>query len=140
MPDACAIGESIRKDIADLTNGGVKSVKFLQIYKISGKPAKNRVDFICRNILIDPVTQYASIRKSLKKDNYHAIEVWYKKGVTDSVGESVKKAIEDIGIENIESVSTGKKYILEGALDKDILKEIATKLLANSVVEDYYII
>ena len=135
-----AIGEGVKKDIADLGMSSASNIKFSQLYRIDGALKKDKLNFICNDILSDSITQrflFAGGKK--KSDGSHFIEVWYKKGVTDAVGESVKKAIEDVGIKGIKSVMTGKKYSFDGHLAERELKEIAAKLLANTLVEDYYI-
>ena len=48
------------------------------------------------------------------------VEVWYKAGVTDAVGDSVMKGIKDLGVGGVTSVKTGQVYIIEGKTDKNL--------------------
>ncbi|MEK6646126.1 MAG: phosphoribosylformylglycinamidine synthase subunit PurS [Candidatus Firestonebacteria bacterium] len=67
------------------------------------------------------------------------VEVWYKSGVTDAVGDSVKKGISDLGIKGIEEVRAGQKYSIQGKADRKTIERICKELLANGVVQDYKI-
>ena len=73
----------------------------------------------------------------VKKKNLWAIEVSYKSGVTDAVGDSVRKGINDLGIKKILKVSTVQKYIIEGILTEKEIERICKDLLANSVIQTY---
>lgn len=139
-----ATGEGIKKDISDLGVGKVKYVSTHQLYHIKGSLKEKELEFIAQHILCDPIVQYYNIMfGSQKKTNSHkvnfAVEVWFKKGVTDNVGESVKKAIEDLGLKGVAEVHTGRKFIIDGRLKRPDVVNITTKLLANQVVEDYKI-
>jgi len=66
--------------------------------------------------------------------------VFFKKGVTDAVGDTVIIAVRDAGIKSDVSVSTGKRYYLKGGImDKD-LETICAKVLVNPLVQDYSIV
>ncbi|MFH1824814.1 MAG: phosphoribosylformylglycinamidine synthase subunit PurS [Candidatus Firestonebacteria bacterium] len=67
------------------------------------------------------------------------IEVWYKTGVTDAVGDSVKKGISDLGITGVKEVKTGQVYIIKGKISKKEIEKICSGLLANSIVQYYKI-
>ena len=135
-----AIGEGVKKDVDDFGARGIRAVRSLQIYRITGKITSAELDFISSQILSDPITQHVSlVRASKKEKGAHFIEIWYKRGVTDTVGESVRKAIEDVGIRGVESITTGKKFIFESTVTDKQLSDIAVKLLANTLVEDHYI-
>ena len=67
------------------------------------------------------------------------VEVWYKPGVTDAVGDSVMKGIKDLGISGASSVKTGQVYIIEGKLDKKQIEKVCSGLLANGIVQFYKI-
>ena len=65
------------------------------------------------------------------------VEVWYKPGVTDAVGDSVKKGIGDLGITKIDEVKTGQVYIIKGKVNKKEIEKICKGLLANEIVQYY---
>ncbi|OIO37612.1 MAG: phosphoribosylformylglycinamidine synthase, purS protein [Candidatus Omnitrophica bacterium CG1_02_41_171] len=67
------------------------------------------------------------------------VEVWLKKGVTDTVAESAAKGIRDLGIKTIKNVKTGKKYLLFGSLSSKEIEIICQRLLVNKVIQNYFI-
>jgi len=143
-----ARGKEVEKDILDLGISKVKSVRYSQVYCLEGEIGKQKIEQIVHRLLIDPVTQDCIINQikdiqessDTAKDGDFIIEVYYKKGVTDAVGDSVKKGIEDLSIDGIKSAKTGHKYVISGALKKEDVLKIAERLLANNVVQDFYLI
>ncbi len=137
-----ALGDVVIKDIEDLGIKNVESVKTELLYRIDGNLDEKNVNIICRDLLSDPVIQWYRVND--KKDSREksdgkksSADVFYKNGVTDAVGESVKLGIRDLGIDGTRSVKTGVRYRFTGELsDKDIEK-ICRSLLANSVIQDY---
>jgi phosphoribosylformylglycinamidine synthase len=139
-----ASGESIKRGVGDLGVKGIKSVGTHQLYLVKCSLQQKDLQYIAQNVLCDPIIQnYKIINQTEQKKTVHkkhyAVEVWFKKGVTDNVGESVKKAIEDLEIVGIDEIHTGRKFILEGNIKRPEVVTITTRLLANEVVEDYKI-
>ena len=71
------------------------------------------------------------------------IYITYKEGILDPQGTTVNKALDSIGISNIESLNIGKYIQLEfgniGIKEaKKICVEACTKLLANHNTEKYH--
>ena len=75
-------------------------------------------------------------KKEIEKNS---IEVWLKHGVTDTVSESVVKAIKDLGIIDKVVVKTGHKYIFGGDVTVEKLTKIAKGSLANTLIQEYKI-
>ena len=72
------------------------------------------------------------------------VTVVFKEGVLDPQGKTIFNALQDLGYNSVQSVSTGKVFNLR--LDKNDrqeaereISEICQKLLANPVIEDYKI-
>ncbi len=70
------------------------------------------------------------------------IEVKFKAGVLDPQGETIKNALLNLGYGEVQSVQTGKLFWVD--LDSEsaenarkTAKELADKLLANPVIEDF---
>jgi len=131
-------------DIAGIGIKDISSVDYIAVYRISGNITKKQSEIIAKELLSDKITedyiikQYNSLED--KKLDKNSIEVWYKHGVTDTVSESVVKAIKDLGIKEELIVKTGKKYCLKGNnIDGNKLKKIATGLLANTLIQEYLI-
>lgn len=151
-------GEEIKKDIFDLGIKEIYEIKTSWLYEIEGALSINEIKHICKNLLIDEVIQDFKILPSNKKTdqrndlplsnnnekerkNSYLVEVWFKKGVTDTVGDTVKRGIYDLGIINkVDKAKTGFKYILKGNLSKNEVEKITTSLLANAVIQEYKIV
>ena len=148
MPDA--IGQGIVQDIADLGIDSVTSVRTAQLYWIEGNIDSRAIERICSELLADPVTQdyvYSEFNSrapeqgkvSPPSTNAWTIEVRFKPGVTDAVGDSVLKGIRDSGILGVQSAQTGQKYWIRGNLDHARFETIAHRLLANEVIQAFEI-
>jgi len=130
-------------DIKGIGIKGIQSVNYISLYRISADISLKQAELIARELLSDKITEDFSIKQytslNEKKIEKNSIEVWYKSGVTDTVSESVVKAIRDLGIEEEVAVKTGKKYFLKGEINFSKLEKIATKLLANTLIQEYLI-
>ena len=105
---------------------------------IDGELSEPDVKAICENLLTDRITQDFEYRNSLvREDDSGAwlVEVTYKTGVTDPVGDSTIKGIKDLGISAVSSARTGRKYIIKGSLTKSDIELICKRLLANDVIQ-----
>ncbi len=159
-------GEHVLSDISSIGIEGVTEVEYSPLYVIDGGITSAEVETIALELLSDKITETytcryekQSVEESLKIGSsagisasetaacansairprfaFFVIEVWYKKGVTDTVSESVIKAIKDLGIEKEIKVKTGHKYYLYGKVSQTVLNDIATKLLANTLIQEY---
>jgi phosphoribosylformylglycinamidine synthase len=161
-------GEHILSDISDIGIEGVTEVEYSPLYIVDGGITSAEAETIALELLSDKITETytchyekQSVDESLKTRSsvgtvvsetaacvdsailqhsvFFVIEVWYKKGVTDTVSESVIKAVKDLGIEKKIKVKTGHKYYLYGKVSQTVLNDIATKLLANTLVQEYVV-
>ncbi len=72
------------------------------------------------------------------------VTVVFKEGVLDPQGKTIFNALQDLGYNDVKSVSTGKVFNLQldhadrTEAEKEI-DEICQKLLANPVIEQYKI-
>lgn len=146
-PDAA--GQGILQDIGDLGITGVESVRTAQVYWIQGHLHAREIERVCSELLADSVTQdyrlsnastdvtEATAKTEFSHSRIWTIEVRFKPGVTDTVGDSVIKGIHDLNISGIESVQTGQKYWVHGNLNHSKLETIAQRLLANGVIQTF---
>jgi phosphoribosylformylglycinamidine synthase len=69
------------------------------------------------------------------------VDVMLKPEILDPQGQAVANALPRLGVTGVTSVRIGKRIELEfdGELDLDQAREIADKLLANPVIEDFVI-
>ena len=71
------------------------------------------------------------------------VDVMLKPEILDPAGEAVANALPSLGVEGVESVRIGKRIEIDFAGDADLhasvdrAREIADKLLANPVIEDF---
>ncbi len=70
------------------------------------------------------------------------IDVMLKEGVLDPQGKAIGHALETLGFENVDEVRAGKVFLLD-VQESDVAKatemaeEMARKILANLVIEDF---
>lgn len=144
IPDAA--GQGILEDIADLGISGVDSVQTAKIYWIEGEFQVREVNRICAELLADPVTQDYFCQRcdgisesSASETGEWTVEVRFKPGVTDAVGDSVVKGIGDLGISRVSTAQTGEKFRFHGDLDLSTVETISRSLLANEVIQAFKI-
>ena len=137
------VGRILRQDIMDLGIPNVDEVRTAQIYYLEGDIDSDIVYQVASKLLADPITQnfecndgVPSVDLNASKNNL-AIEVQFKLGVTDAVGQSVEKGISDLGILGVKSVQTGRKYWVKGDVNHAQAKTIARHLLSNEVIETF---
>ncbi len=135
-----SLGEDIQKSIIDLGLTGVSRVEVAHIYNLEGDLTAEDIQMICRDLLVDSVTQdyYFSPQKPSRpkvSKKLHTIEIAHNPGVMDPVEESTVKGIKDLGIDQIRSVRTAQKYLLHGSLTKKDLTTITTKVLSNKLIQ-----
>ena len=71
-----------------------------------------------------------------------AVNVHLKKGVLDPQGKAVHHALENLGFSGVKDVRVGKQIIVEVEAESpeealEMVREMADKLLANPVIENY---
>jgi phosphoribosylformylglycinamidine synthase len=134
-------GEHVLSDILGIGIKCVKKVDYSPFYIIDGDINKSEAKTVASELLSDKITEGFKViyGSQEKKSKNPIIEVLYKKGVTDTVSESVVKAIKDLGITKGVKVKTGHKYYLHGNASQDVLNKIVVKLLANTLVQEYKI-
>ncbi len=135
VPDT--IGHGIVEDISDLGIHGVESVRTAAVYWIEGDLDSQTVDRIGSELLADPITQNYTFDNVNDYKSDWTVEVQFKPGVTDAVGDSTVKGIKDLGISGVNVVRTGQKFWLHGNLNSEIIQTIAQRLLMNDVIQTY---
>ena len=127
-------------DILDLNIKGVTGAEIGAVFLIKGTVSPAALKKVAQELLVDPVTQdFYSGKRNLPKGAV-SVEVWFKEGVTDTVGETARKGIADLGITGEFSVSTARRYLLYGKnISKKKTGAIANRLLANEVIQTYKI-
>ena len=135
VPDT--IGDGICEDITDLGIAGITSVRTATVYWIEGAIEAQTVDLIGTELLADPITQAYTFGPQNESETDWTLEVQFKPGVTDAVGDSTVKGIQDLGITDVIAVRTGQKYRFTGTLNAETLETIAQRLLMNEVIQTF---
>ncbi len=153
------VGRGLKHDIAHLGLGKVSHVASAQLYRISGTLSTDERSRIANDLLCDPIlNEYRDPspsplpegrgpghafslkgeggRRSDEGKRSMVIDVWYKAGVTDVVGDSVRKGIADLNIPGVQDVRTGMRYHLQGVTRREAAEKIALALLVNPLVHD----
>ncbi|MFH1692144.1 MAG: phosphoribosylformylglycinamidine synthase subunit PurL [Candidatus Omnitrophota bacterium] len=134
-----SFSENLKAEIANFAFGKIQDVRLRRLYFLIGDLARQDVERVARELLIDVVTQEYEIFTSQQTppdiDGYASIQIMYKPGVMDPVEESTLKGIRDLGICTVSAVRTGKKYLFKGISSQKKLLLIAQKLLYNKMIE-----
>ena len=135
VPDI--VGQGIVEDITDLGITGVDAIRTATVYWIEGTLDAHAIDRIGTELLADPITQVYTFKSQNDTTTDWTLEVQFKPGVTDAVGDSAVKGIKDLGITGVTAVRTGRKYWLTGNLNAETLETIARRLLMNEVIQTF---
>ncbi|HPO51883.1 MAG TPA: phosphoribosylformylglycinamidine synthase subunit PurS [bacterium] len=137
-----AFGNEVAHSIRELGINGIDRVDVYDVYRVYGDVNFSLVRRIAKDLLLDPVAQTMKIYRcgEKQKSSCISVEVWYKQGVTDPVAMTAIKGIKDLGIKNEVKINCGKKYEFHGSkLNRELIEMICTKILANTLIQDYII-
>ncbi len=151
-----SIGNEIASEVEHVGITSVDEIRMVQVYLVEGDLSGEDIERICSELLIDGLTQdyicidgppnqpdgeqAGKIKYGTKwqGNNVHTIEVTRKRGVMDPVDSTVVKGIKDLGL-IARSVKTAKRFLIAGKITTDQLETIASKVLANKIIEDVFI-
>lgn len=134
-----ATGVSLLNQIPSLGIQSTREVRVSTLYEITGRLSPNQLQQVSRELLSDPITQeyrteQAATSPAFLMGPHWRLEVWLKPTVTDPVGESVCKAVADLGLPEPASVRTGTAYHIIGRVNRSQVERILSKLLSNPVI------
>jgi phosphoribosylformylglycinamidine synthase len=152
-------GECALSDILGAGVRGISRVRYSPLYVIDGDISYGEVKTIAFELLSDRIIETYVCRSCVVEDDvkshkrdvvffddeerktpafaYSTVKIWYKDNVSDPISESAIKAIRDLGILKEVKVKRVDKYYLYGKVSQTILNNIVTKLLANTLVQEY---
>ena len=127
--------------------GAVDRLATFSVYTVEMDLEGTQKTLIARELVTDPVTETFAIDAHLANGASGAtfdflIEVGFKPGVTDNVGRSSREGIADLlgkPLSDADQVFTSRQFQLWGKLTRADAETIATKLLANPLIETYLI-
>jgi phosphoribosylformylglycinamidine synthase II len=131
-----AVGEGVKGKIENFLGMDVDSVQSRRIYTVDAKLSEEELNLLKRDLFVDPINE----RLSEETDGFDwLIEVGYKPGVTDNVGQTTKNAAIPAVIKRRlgedEGVYTSTQYLIKGDLAKEDAERIGLGLLANPIIE-----
>ena len=138
--------EGVFSEIKELGIESVEGVRSARLFFLVGDLSADDARRVGEELLGDPVVEEfklgdsepdAKDRGGGAADPEAVIEVHLRPGVMDPVAASTEGAIRDMGLD-VDSVCTGRRYELSGRISTPDRRIIATKLLANPVIEDVH--
>lgn len=130
--------------IKEDTNLKINSVAIINVYNLFGDFTEKEVHILKEELFCDAVSQEGIIGfYYAKKMNFNfAVEVSFKPGVTDNVGRTSAQGIEYILKKKIDEkrVRSSTLYLFGADITKAEIETIATKVLCNTLIEDYTIL
>lgn len=137
-----ALGEKIRRRMAEHLGIQVKAVKTVEVFTLEGEVSEKEALEIGRLLFTDPVTQSFFLNQPLAMDFDWLVEVGFLPGVTDNVGKTAKETVETFlgrSLGDPSGVYTSRQYLIEGQLSREQVEQIATGLLANTLIQRFEI-
>ncbi len=131
-------GVSLRKQIADvgITVGPITTSR---VFLIDSPDPTDRVTAAAGGLLADPIVETATHMTRPPDDSGRSrVEIHFKPGVMDPVAASTATALRDLGL-HVNEVRTGRAYLIDGTIDRDTLLRLASRVLANGVIEQVYL-
>ena len=111
-----------------------------RLYALRGPLTLGHIHVAMRELLCDCVTQEFRICHSASAAPHNGclwrVEVWLKPTVTDTVGESVREALRDLGIPEV-AVRCGMSYHIAGKCGRNQLDKAVGRSLANPIVHRF---
>src|SRR5688572_24846765 len=131
------VGEAVRHQIQEFGTS-VGRICTRRIFLIDTDADERQVREVARQLLADPIVEEAELLRGGKTDDgVSRIEIHLKPGVMDPVAASTERAIRDMGLP-VREVRTGRAYLIEGQVECEELKRIASRVLANGVIESVH--
>ncbi len=146
-PAMDGLGQTLLADIHQLPLAHIEAVRTSRIYLLRGNLTALDVEQLAKQLFADPVSERYTITEGLsqRSDRQDVIEVQPLPGVMDPVALSTEQAIRRL-LEHrddkpapVIEVRTARRYEILGAHSSDELDRIASRILANSCMEAWYI-
>ncbi|WP_456432574.1 AIR synthase-related protein [Thermosulfuriphilus sp.] len=138
-----AFGDKILRRIRDDLGLPVNHCRTIKIYQIEAEITQRDLEAFAHEALHDPVTQDVSLNRPLAREFDWLIQVGFRPGVTDNEGRVAKEALEILlrrPLSPSEAVYTATQYLLKGPLSRQDCQRIARELLANELIERWWIV
>jgi len=131
--------ESAARQIREHLGLPVRRVQVRTLYTLQAELEPVEAERAARELFADPVSQEFAVGKSLENEGFDSgIIVGFKPGVTDNVGRTASRALEELLGRRLtpgQGVFTATQYLLTG-VDPEGARRVARELLANELIED----
>lgn len=130
-------GARLLKEIRSRQLQSIQRVQAARSYLVEGTLEPSQLERVGQ-LLSDPVVETAVIRElpatSTDGDEHLLLNVLYKPGVTDNVGQTAARALQELGY-SVCGVATARKYRLNADADAEEVSRLARRVLSNDSVE-----
>ena len=130
--------------VKELSLFGLKNINKViksKIYLISGDIDKNKIEFITKELLVDPIVESYKILTKVKKNPTRTIvNIWYRPEVLDVVSLYVKKGIKYLGLEEDLEIHSGIQICITPRVEQKEIKNVIEKIFMNPLIQQYEII
>ncbi len=141
-------GLKVLKKIEQDLGFSLEKVHFIKVYLVEGNFSENIIETFAKSALCDPVIQIFSINKPLSLElNYSfdwVLEIGYRPGVTDNEGKTAEEALSYVLNRPLdfskEGVYFARQFLIKGSIKKEDVERIAKELLANELIERWFIL
>jgi phosphoribosylformylglycinamidine synthase len=134
--DGDSLGNSVRQQILELgSDAGAVSTR--RIFLIDTDAQTQTIRQAADELFADPIVERFDLVERPPADTGSRIEVHLKPGVMDPVAASAEMVLRDRGVA-VRQIRTGKAFLLEKHLDRPTLQRIASRVLANGVIESVH--
>ena len=141
-----SFGEQTRKRIVSDLHLQAESVRTIKVFTVDAEITNEELAATACGPYCDPVTQDHSLGPLALDWDYQfdwLIEVGFRPGVTDNEGRTSAQALElliDRKLSPGEAVYTSTQYLISGKLSRSDAETIASKLLANELIQRYTVL
>ena len=111
---------------------GLRGCRRWMVYHLDGHLSPDDVDRLCREVLVDPVTDTAMVGSPRAAPQ--VVEVAPIAGVTDPAARELERAAATLGLGPLRA-ATARRYELRGDLDDADIDVLIRRLLANPTIE-----
>ncbi|MFN4132064.1 MAG: AIR synthase-related protein [Caldimicrobium sp.] len=136
--------KKIKRDL----NLTLQDLKFVRVYLVEGNFSEEIISLFAQSALCDPVIEVYSVDEPLWR-KYHlsfdwALEIGFRPGVTDNEGKVAEEALSYLLERPLEPTKEGvyfaKLLLITGNIPRESVEKIAKDLLANELIERWFIL
>lgn len=125
-----------------------EEIKYFRVYLVEGTFSREIISSFVESALCDPVVETYSVNeplwRQLKLDFDWALEIGYRPGVTDNEGKVAEEALSYLIERDLDSSKEGvyfaRLFLFKGKLTREAVERIAKDLLANELIERWFIL